>query len=70
MRIPYLVSGATAIAIENDSQVVFDALAAAVALDLVGTILHYQIVAQHGSMAKNEGLFVAYVQSWTPKYPC
>ena len=41
-----LVSDATAVAIENDSQVVFDALAVAVAPDLVGTVLQYQIVQQ------------------------
>jgi hypothetical protein len=41
-----LVSDSTAVAIENDSQVVFDALAVAVAPDLVGTILHYQLVQQ------------------------
>jgi hypothetical protein len=41
-----LISDATAVAIENDSQVVFDSLAVAVAPDLVGTILHYQIVQQ------------------------
>jgi hypothetical protein len=41
-----LVSDSTAVAIENDSQAVFDALAVTVAPDLVGTILHYQIVQQ------------------------
>eukprot|EP00980_Cylindrotheca_fusiformis_P029417 scaffold23471_cov141-Cylindrotheca_fusiformis.AAC.14 len=41
-----LVSDATAVAIENDSQAVFDALSTAVAPDLLGTVLHYQIVQQ------------------------
>ena len=41
-----LTSDTAAVAIENDSQVVFDSFAAAVAPDLVGTILHYQIVQQ------------------------
>lgn len=41
-----LVSDATAVAIENDSQVVFDALSVAVAPDLLGTVVHYQIVQQ------------------------
>lgn len=41
-----LVSDATAVAIENDSQVVFDALNIAVAPDVLGTVLHYQIVQQ------------------------
>jgi Leucine-rich repeat (LRR) protein len=50
-----LVSDATAIAIENDSQVVFDALAVAVAPDLVGTILHYQIVAQRWKHGEGRG---------------
>jgi hypothetical protein len=47
-----LVSDATAVAIENDSQNVFDALSVAVAPDMVGTVLHYQIVQQrwkHGT---------------------
>jgi hypothetical protein len=59
MSIPpaHLVSDATAIAIENDSQVVFDALVAvAVAPNLVGTILHYQIVAQQWKHGGGRGM--------------
>lgn len=41
-----LVSDATAVAITNDSQEVFDALSIAVAPDMVGTVIHYQIVQQ------------------------
>lgn len=41
-----LTSETTAVAIENDSQVVFDALSEAVAPNMVGTIIHYQIVQQ------------------------
>jgi hypothetical protein len=37
----------TAIAIENDSNLVFDALGAAVSPELLGTVLHYQIVHQY-----------------------
>jgi len=47
-----LTSDTTAVAIENDSQVVFDALSEAVAPNMVGTIIHYQIVQQrwkHGN---------------------
>ncbi|CAJ1951768.1 unnamed protein product [Cylindrotheca closterium] len=41
-----LTSDTTVVAIENDSQVVFDALSEAVAPNVVGTIIHYQIVQQ------------------------
>jgi hypothetical protein len=73
MSVPptWFVSDVMAIAIENNSQVVFDALAIAVAPDLVLTIFYItKRLRNNGSMAKDEGRFVAYVSSRTPKCSC
>ena len=50
-----LMTDSTAVAIENDSQMVFDALAVSVAPDLVGTVLHYQIVQQRWKHGEKRG---------------
>lgn len=50
-----LVSDGAGVTIDNDSQLVFDALQSAVAPELVGTILHYQIVQQRWRHGEDRG---------------
>jgi len=50
------VNDATSIAIENDSQDVMDALQAGVSPEVVGTILHYQILHQRWKHGEERGI--------------